>query len=176
MDPSSHILFSLNFLLIYFAQSKIKHPIWFLIVFGVFGGWTIVDFGQHLPLGKPHYHRRIFTEEPLGLMLWILPICGVVELVFERTTAIGLFFTVCLHILCDYINVPHRVGVLDPLVEHVWWISPPFNIFQSVSHFRSSKTNANALLQEAWFIAFNVFLLPFNMYHYFDSLKHNLPQ
>ncbi|KAL0212122.1 hypothetical protein RCL1_005748 [Eukaryota sp. TZLM3-RCL] len=178
MHPLSHIFSSWNFLLYYFTQTKVKYSHCYIFLLAAISGWLFPDFTQPLGIliGKPSHHLRCFFEEPFGLFLFILPVCGALTLVFNQTTAKATFFVVLLHIFEDYVSVPHRVGPVDPLTEHTLWISFPFNIIQSIMHFRSTDPHAQALIQEAWFIAFNVILLPFLILHYQRRSFYNVNQ
>ncbi|KAL0210977.1 hypothetical protein P9112_009275 [Eukaryota sp. TZLM1-RC] len=175
MNPSSHILLTSILILLYSLQNRIKFPFWYVLILSVVAGWG-VDWFHHCGghLGKPHYHRRIFVEEPLGIILFLFPVCGALLLIIGKHTAIITFFGVILHIVCDYISVPHQVAVLDPLIGNNWNITAPLNIFQSVMHTGSKKKEAQALMSE-WVIvitaSFAVILLLIHYFLHYQDLE-----
>ncbi|KAL0232888.1 hypothetical protein GEMRC1_011635 [Eukaryota sp. GEM-RC1] len=157
MFPLSHLLFSANVLLLFNQVTKNEMSNLKFCLLVVLGGLAI-DSSQWLGwiLGKPRFHLRTFIEEPLGLILVVVPIAGVIRFLTDKITALLYFTLTVLHLVLDYVSVPHRMSPCDPVVERVWYVQFPLNLFVSVSYGNPSDPHSSGLLSEWTFVFWNL--------------------
>ncbi|KAL0215974.1 hypothetical protein P9112_008158 [Eukaryota sp. TZLM1-RC] len=164
MNPIPHILISLN---VGYLYSKLfcvyLRPV-LVFLLSVLAGWLLLDMWQvvGMLLNKPDHHLRCFHEDPLGLILYVIPLSRVWKFLHGHHVSLLSILLSVLHILLDFVTVPHTMGLLDPLLHNVYEVR--FGVFQSVWYF--GKPEPQALVSEVYFTVFLAFLTCFCGYKY----------
>jgi len=112
MNELNHFAGSIIVLSLLFPYNSLAEIVFFSVLFGV-----AIDLNQILGrmLKHPQQHRRTWIEEPLGLVLFGVPMGFAMSLISREY----LFLTLvpyALHIILDYLTI-HEVSPLAPVSD-----------------------------------------------------------
>ncbi len=160
MNKYNHFLTGFNVLFLIFMRSvSVIEIILFSYVFGV-----LIDKTQKLGPNfekKPTYHKRMWIEEPFGLILVCVPLGAILSLIKPQYFLMAVI-PYAIHILLDYMVV-HEVCPLAPFSNKNVWLKGIFKAEPSKKWHKWTKGKPS----ENYLIVANVIFLTLLMGFYF---------